>query len=255
MRINLGGIVHLSTIDWIGEAATVVFLRGCPLRCPHCQNRSLQAGLSFADLCLSEGVLKVRNEKPMTRQATLGSFSYRRRGREGQISAIVLSGGEPLMQPAAVRALAMLVKREGLLVGLETCGFYPRHLRSLARDGLLDRVFLDLKAPLRDPDYLRATGVEDVAPRVQESLAICLSEGLPLEVRTTVFPEMPGQGQLEEMARFIDEMKVEYPENRLLRFAIQQGRPLEAEFQPIEPEVLEEMARVLGAEFRLNRKH
>ena len=44
MKVNLGGIIPLSTVDWTGRAALVVFLRGCPLRCPHCQNRDLQEG-------------------------------------------------------------------------------------------------------------------------------------------------------------------------------------------------------------------
>jgi len=39
--------VPLSTVDWPGKAAMVVFLQGCPLRCPHCQNRRLQSGERF----------------------------------------------------------------------------------------------------------------------------------------------------------------------------------------------------------------
>ncbi len=47
LKVNFGGIVPLSTVDWLGRAALVVFLRGCPLRCPHCHNQKLQTGESI----------------------------------------------------------------------------------------------------------------------------------------------------------------------------------------------------------------
>jgi pyruvate formate lyase activating enzyme len=218
-RVNLGGIVPLSTVDWTGVAATVVFLRGCPLKCPHCQNWHLRSGESFEDLAVVEE--KIRSASPF-------------------VSAVVLSGGEPLAQPRAAQNIAGFAKGLGLKVGIETCGFYPDVLRDLLEADLVDHVFLDVKAPLADPEYARATGREEVAPRVEECLKNCLSLDVPLEVRTTVFPEMPSReevGTIGELLRNLD----------IHKLTIQQGRPREGEepFDPVSAGELRDLAEAV----------
>jgi pyruvate formate lyase activating enzyme len=225
MKVNLGGIVHLSTVDWPGKACMVVFLRGCPLRCPHCQNRDLWEGVSPVDLSL------IRNEM----KAKLF------------ISAFVLSGGDPLMQPEPALALLGTAKSLGLSAGLETSGYYPDRLSVLLKKNVVDRVFLDIKAALKEPEYARATGRldagrPDVARRVSESLRICMSSGVPLEVRTTVFPEMPSFTELGEIAETLSVLKDEFPGHRLDSVVIQQGRPREREFEPVPWDELHAMA-------------
>ncbi len=218
-RVNLGGIVPLSTVDWTGVAATVVFLRGCPLKCPHCQNWHLRSGESFEDLSVVEE--KTRSASPF-------------------VSCVVLSGGEPLAQPRAAQNIARLAKELGLKVGIETCGFYPDVLRDLLEADLVDQVFLDVKAPLTDPEYARATGRPGAAPRVEECLKTCLALEVPLEVRTTVFPEMPSAeevGTIGELLRNLD----------IHKLTIQQGRPREGEetFHPVPAKELKDLAEAV----------
>ncbi|HII05886.1 MAG TPA: anaerobic ribonucleoside-triphosphate reductase activating protein [Methanotrichaceae archaeon] len=219
-RVNLGGIVSLSTVDWTGVAATVVFLRGCPLKCPHCQNWHLRSGESFEDLAVVEE--KIRSASPF-------------------VSCVVLSGGEPLAQPRAAQKIAGLAKELGLKVGIETCGFYPNVLRDLVEAELVDHVFLDVKAPLSDPEYARATGREAVAPRVKECLEICLALEVPLEVRTTVFPEMPSLEEVGTIGEHLQNLGIESP------LTIQQGQPREGEepFDPVPAKELRDLAEAV----------
>jgi len=229
-RVNLGGIVPLSTVDWTGVAATVIFLRGCPLKCPHCQNWHLRSGESFEDLAVVEE--KIRSAKPF-------------------VSAVVLSGGEPLAQPRAARDIAGFAKEVGLKVGVETCGFYPHVLKDLLEADLVDNVFLDVKAPLADPEYARATGREGVAPKVRECLETCLHLSVPLEVRTTVFPEMPSREEVGTIGELLRNLGIK-------SLTIQQGRPREGEepFDPVPARELRDLAeavkRLIGidAEYR-----
>lgn len=242
MKINLGGIVYLSTVDWPGKASMVVFLRGCPLRCPHCQNRDLWDGESFSDLS------QIRNEmkKAMafgcaSEQITLDE-SIRRMKAKPFISAFILSGGDPLMQPEQTLALLGTAKSMGLSTGLETSGYYPDRLSLLLNKSAVDHVFLDMKAALKEPEYARATGRRDIAKLVLESLRICMGSGVPLEVRTTIFPEMPSFIELGEIAETLSMLKDEFPGHRLNSIVIQQGRPREREFEPVSWDELDAMA-------------
>jgi pyruvate formate lyase activating enzyme len=218
-RVNLGGIVPLSTVDWTGVAAIVVFLRGCPLKCPHCQNWHLRSGESFEDLAAVEE--KIRSASPF-------------------VSGVVLSGGEPLAQPRAARKIAGLAKELGLKIGVETCGFYPNVLRELLESGHIDHVFLDVKAPLTDPEYARATGRKNVAPKVEECLKTCLQLSVPLEVRTTVFPEMPSREEVGTIGELLRNLGIG-------ALTIQQGRPREGEepFDPVPAKDLRDLAEAV----------
>jgi len=226
MKVNLGGIVPLSTLDWTGVAAAVIFMRGCPLRCPHCHNAHLQAGESLEDL--SEIIKKVDEAGPF-------------------ISALILSGGEPLVQGAACRRIAKAAGDRGLQVGVETCGYFPDRLASLIEDGLVDMVFLDVKEALRDPEYAAATGRRDVAPRVAESLRLCLEAGVPLEVRTTVFPKMPSLDRLLEIGKFLSDLGIR-------SYTLQQGLPSDCEkpFDPIPIKLLTYISTTMKERFGLD---
>lgn len=171
MKINLGGIVDISTIDWYGKSAMVIFFNGCPFRCPYCQNYKLIDKVNFVDI--EEVEKKILESK---------SF----------VSSIVFSGGEPTMQFDALEHLAKFAKSLGLLVGIETNGYYPERLESLINKELLDKIFLDIKAPLDyREEYHMLTGLRDAAPRVYESLHLTLPNGFPIEVRSTVFRHFP----------------------------------------------------------------
>jgi len=129
--MNVAGAVHLSTVDWFGKSAMVIFLRGCPLRCKHCHNADYRAGNTQVEL--DEIAHWVETAVPF-------------------IGALVLSGGEPMMQPDSVKALVELARRNGLKVAVETSGFYP------INPDMFDMVFLSVKARLEEKAYKTWTG-------------------------------------------------------------------------------------------------
>ncbi len=239
MRVNLGGIVSQSTIDWPGRISQVIFFRGCPFRCPFCHNRELQSG--FTPVELSELV-----ERIFPRRASGQSILHEFTGSVS-VDAIVLSGGEPLAQPDAAEAIARESKARGLAVGVETNGYYPESLRSMISDALLDKVFLDIKAAPREEKYFKATGVSGALPRVLKSLNAIVDLDIPFEIRITVFPGMPDDDEIVEIYELLRDLTP----GSLDAVVLQQGLPVHNEFEPVSPEHLEDLARSLNFKVRV----
>lgn len=180
----------------------VIFLRGCPLHCLYCQNYNLLGGEHY--VTLDEVEREILKNKAL-------------------LDALVLTGGEPFMQPQAVEALARLAKRHALSVGVQTNGFYTEQITSSVTEnkGLVDKLFLDIKAPLSEPRlYEYLTGVPGVAVRVKKSLDACTKAKIDLELVTTVFKRLIGVEEVKRIARDIEAAGAAcYP------YVLQQGRP------------------------------
>jgi pyruvate formate lyase activating enzyme len=256
MKVNFGGIVPLSTVDWLGRAAMVVFLRGCPLRCPHCHNQTLQTGERVVALhTIASRIASEVKGFPAARWARVRFDTHpmqinledasQRASSKPFVNALVLSGGEPLLQPQACAGLFRLARSLHLATGLETSGCFPGHLETLLAKGLVDKVFLDIKTALLEQDYEMATGRAGMAMQVAESLEICFKMGVELDVRSTIFPNMPSSSQLVNIAGTLCHLLALYPENRLESMILQQGLPREGEarFEPVSIEALQEMAK------------
>lgn len=176
-ELKVGGFVPLSTADWPGRLATVVFCQGCPWRCSYCHNPHLQ---------------------PARGEAMLDwhSIAARLARRRGLIDAVVFSGGEPTAQ-ATLRHAMLEVRGMGFGIGLHTAGMYPRRLRRLLP--LADWVGFDVKTSF--PEYASVTGVAGGMPRVPESLRAVVESGVDCEFRTTVHPHLIPPHSLMSLAQ------------------------------------------------------
>jgi pyruvate formate lyase activating enzyme len=242
LKVNLGGIVPLSTVDWTGCACIVLFLRGCPLRCPFCQNSELQAGETLVEKDLIANEMKKALDRGDARDQITLEEAFGRAATKPLVSALVLSGGEPLMQLRQSRALLRLARSLGFKTAVETSGFYPERLGRLLRERIIDKVFLDVKSRFSEVDYARATGIDGVASKAFESLKICMKEGVPLELRTTIFPSQPSPAEVRAISEVLSLLKKEFPGHRLEQLVLQQGLPKDQDFVPVSPEALQTMA-------------
>jgi len=191
-KLRLGGITDMSTIDWYGNVSMVVFWAGCNLRCPYCHNSTLiplDSG-TVVDL----GLLDERLHESMDPVPSL--------------DAVVFTGGEPILQTDAVIGAAKLVKSYGLKLMLDTNGTVFRNVERILRTGLVDRVALDIKAPLNSDDFRNISKVPEMAESHIESimgtLKLCKEMGIPVEARTTVAPGVSDdEGFIRQIARDI----------------------------------------------------
>ena len=161
-RLSVGGIVSLTTVDFPGYLASVIFLQGCPWRCVYCHNPGLQEIFPGESLPWEDIVNLLK-------------------ARQGFLEGVVFSGGEPLIQEALPEAISEIKELE-YKIGLHTSGALPKRLAAVLP--LLDWVGLDIKQ--RFQNYHLITNIPGSGETASESLKLALASGVDLEVRTTM---------------------------------------------------------------------
>ena len=77
--------------------------------------------------------------------------------RTGKLDAVVITGGEPCLQPDLPEFIRK-IKKLGFLVKLDTNGSYPETLVKLIKEKSVDYIAMDLKAPTEK--YSKVTGIK-----------------------------------------------------------------------------------------------
>jgi pyruvate formate lyase activating enzyme len=180
--MKIGGFQKVSLIDYPGRISAVVFTQGCNFRCPFCHNPELVDPGRFEDLIPQKEIL---------------SFLERRRGR---LDAVVITGGEPTMQPALVPFIIQL-KAMGFQVKLDTNGALPDRLEEMLDRKLLDYVAMDIKAPLER--YGEVTKTKPDQQLIRRSISLIMASGLDYEFRTTAVKSLLGPADIEQIGRLI----------------------------------------------------
>jgi len=181
--MNIGGFLPVSLSDYPGHVAAVVFTQGCNFRCPFCHNGNLiPLARPACDLLCEEEILK--------------SVAARR----GKLDAVVVSGGEPTLQPDLPEFLHEL-KKLGYAVKLDTNGSRPDVLESLLKSKLIDYVAMDIKAPL--PFYGRLAGVTIDVSAIRQSIELLSRGGIDHEFRTTEVRPLLDAGDMNEIRALV----------------------------------------------------
>ncbi len=177
--LRVGGMTALTTIDFPGRLAAVVFCQGCPWRCGYCHNQALLAAAA----------------PPAIAWADVLDFLQ---ARQGLLDGVVFSGGEPTLQAGLPGAIED-VRARGFQVALHTAGMYPDRLAAILPR--LDWIGLDLKAPLHRYDSV--TRVPGSGERAWASLRRWLASGVAGECRTTWHAGLFGVAELHALAERI----------------------------------------------------
>ena len=180
---------------------TVVFLKGCPLRCEWCHNPECinpePETLFYPEKCVHCGQCekgcysgaRVICGREMSVNEVLAEV-LRDKNYYGKDGGLTISGGEPLLRAGFTKALAKAAKASGVSPAVETSLFLwdEETLRSF------DLIMFDLK--LIDPEkHRKFTGVP-LEP-ILDNIKRCAALGIPLIARTPVIPgvndsEIPG---------------------------------------------------------------
>lgn len=166
---SIKGFQGTSLLDFPGRVASLLFTGGCNLSCPYCHNPGLVLDPgAFPDLPLDD----------------LLADLYRRRAF---IDGIVVSGGEPTLDPGLPTFLRQ-VREFGLQVKLDSNGLLPEVLDALLEEGLLDYLAIDLKTASRRYAELHRLPVD--ISRLQRTVELAKTAAIEVEFRTTCVPQL-----------------------------------------------------------------
>lgn len=176
----VGGSV-ISSVEFHGNMSLVLFMSGCPLTCRYCHN------VELLDDETEKSIEDVRHEID-------SSADF--------LDAVVISGGEPLMQTDAVIEIFSYVRQLGLKTKLDTSGIYPDKIRQLLDLKLLDFVSLDVKTTFSK--YRKITG-SNVGFHVKKSMELInADDNVHLEARTTYVPTLHTKKDIINLADEIE---------------------------------------------------
>ena len=186
-------MVPLTTLDYPGQLACVLFCQGCAWRCRYCHNPAL---------------LGPRGEQ----EVPWGEVRAFLRRRQGLLDAVVFSGGEATLQPGLPAAMHE-VRALGFNVGLHSAGIKPSAFKRVLP--LSDWVGFDVKALEEETAWI--TGVSESGRANWQSLELLLNSAVDYECRTTVHWRLTDCRRLQRLAERLAGMGVQH-------FVVQQVR-------------------------------
>ncbi len=163
--MKIAGFQPFSLCDYPGRVASVVFTQGCNFHCGFCHNGGL-----------------IRRDVAATRLMSQDDCLQRLADRAGFLDGVVVSGGEPTLQPD-LGEFCRRVKALGLLVKLDTNGSRPDVIRAAIEGRWIDFVAMDVKAPF--DRYGRVTCADVEISSIEASIRLIAHSGLEHEFRTT----------------------------------------------------------------------
>ncbi|MDR3075415.1 MAG: anaerobic ribonucleoside-triphosphate reductase activating protein [Candidatus Methanoplasma sp.] len=181
--MHIAGFVKTALREWEGENACAILLSGCNFRCPYCNRPDLMfpSGESIG----AEPIL-----------------DYIKENRDF-LEAVVISGGEPTVNGDLYKLIGR-IKGLKVKVKLDTNGSNPDMLDDLAGAKLVDRVCMNVMAPLDPETYSKAAGVCVDTETIKRSLKVLRDSGIPYDIRTVAVPGIITHDSFVRMLRDLD---------------------------------------------------
>lgn len=166
----------ISLIDYPDKLSCILFLSGCNMACPFCQNPDLLSG----------------EKKGIDSAGIIEEIEKRRRFIDG----VVITGGEPTIH-SDLSLLCRKIKEMGLDVKVDTNGYLSEALKGLITEGVVNYIALDIKASLSN--YKKACGREIGVEKIRETIGFLVSSGIEYEFRTTCVPTIIDEEEIEKI--------------------------------------------------------
>lgn len=184
------GMEKLSLVDYDDKVSCVLFKPGCNFACPFCHNSPL--------------VVDAKDNIEIHFETILSYLTK----RKGAIDAVVISGGEPTLDPN-LKGEIKAIKKLGFLIKLDTNGTNPKLIEELIKEKLIDYVAMDIKnAPAK---YPLTVGVKSLDfSKIEKSIKLLINSNIDYEFRTTLVNEFHDEDSIIEMGKLLSNAKKLY---------------------------------------------
>jgi pyruvate formate lyase activating enzyme len=180
--VHIKAVLSASVIEYPGHIADVIYVGACNFRCPFCYN---------VDLVLHPETMPDSEAGDVLRQLE---------ARRGFVDGVVISGGEPTLQPDLLQFLRE-VEHLGLAAKLDTNGYRPDVLEECLNQQLVRYVSMDVKSSLEK--YEAAAGTSLDPQHVRRSIDLLLHSDIDYEFRTTVVPTLVEVADVQAILQLI----------------------------------------------------
>jgi pyruvate formate lyase activating enzyme len=167
---------------------TVVFLKGCPLRCSWCASPESQ------EVEVSDGYGKIMGVHEVMAEIVKDEIFYFHSN-----GGLTISGGEPLLQLSFTLELLRQSKTNGINTAIETCAYgeYSAIEKLLP---YLDTIYVDMKN-MSNEDHILHTGASNIT--ILENIRRIAGGFNGLRIRIPLIPGVNmDEGQIIAAARF-----------------------------------------------------
>ena len=184
--MKIAGFVKTTLQDWEGKNSCMILLGGCNFRCPYC-NRPDLIEWSGESMDLLPILKYIKENKDF-------------------LEAVVISGGEPTIQSDLYKLLTD-IKKLKVKIKLDTNGYTPEIIDDLIGAKLVDKICINIMAPLDSASYSKAAGVNLDVELIKRSLKILDESGMPYEIRTVAVPGIIGHESFRKLLGGVDGSK------------------------------------------------
>ncbi|MCM8764714.1 MAG: anaerobic ribonucleoside-triphosphate reductase activating protein [Candidatus Omnitrophica bacterium] len=187
MKYSIKGWVKNSFCDWDAKISSVVFLPGCNMMCPFCQNWQLvKEHRTIEDI-----------DWDMIRDYLSENKDF--------IDGIVITGGEPFISDFLLDMIKE-VKQMSIAVKVDTNGTFPDKLKYLIENSMIDGVAMDIKNAFEPALYSSTCGVpvdDEMLGNILSSARILIDSGIDYEFRTTLAPTIHTKDDVKQICQTI----------------------------------------------------
>jgi pyruvate formate lyase activating enzyme len=188
-------------VDYPGKMACIVFVGNCNFRCAYCHNPCL---------------IFDPESQPLIEEEEVFRFLATRRGK---LDGVVISGGEPSLRQGLADFMRK-VKQLGFFVKLDTNGSNPGKIIQNHREGFVDALGVDYKAPRQKYARIAQCQAADLGNKVSKVIKYAVDNDIFIDVRTTVHKSLLSVDDLKVMREELDRLG-------LGQWTLQQFNPVE----------------------------
>ncbi len=179
--MRIGGFNKLTTQDFPGNLACIIFTNGCNFDCDYCYNRDL-----------------VESHAPEISEEEI--FSYLNQ-RKNMLDGVVISGGEPTIWNDLIPFMGK-IKELGLKIKLDTNGYRPELLKEILDKNLVDYIAMDIKALFNE--YYKIVNRKLDTDKLIESINLIKKSKVDHEFRTTIIKGFHTIEDLDKIVEVVD---------------------------------------------------